>query len=751
LPQAASRPNFERLVTADSAPVPSCRPFARLRRLHALIAIVFGVGGAGMPSPGLAQGAAPVCLLPAAPGGSVGPEPWCSELVPVPEFRSARAVLELRAEASPFGIAVTREGYPRQTLVITIDGLPDPASLGARAYVAWVTDLALGQAVRLGVVANGRNVLGNVNQNQFRILVSAEAGPEPAVRDGRIILRGTSPSVRLLGHRDVAAAGMPGIGGNEGPHAGHGAADGWPMPPMDSSMAMMPGMAGLRPDVSPFLPGQGLDSAALPLAQPRRLERLETGDTLRLEAGLVRRKVGARTFVMYAFNQQQPGPLIHVDEGATIIVDFRNALDQPTSVHWHGVRLDNRFDGAVGVTQDAVQPGERFLYEIRFPDAGLYWYHPHVREDMQQDLGLYGNMLVASNREDWLAPVHREEVVTLDDFLVTAEGLMPWGEEAPTHALMGRFGNVMMVNGETDYRLGVQRGEVVRFYLTNVANSRTFNVTFGGARVKVVASDVGRFEREQWVGSVVIAPAERYVVDVRFDEPGEIAIANTIQAINHFRGEFFPHADTLALVTVADERADVSISTAFETLRAHSEVSEEIDPFRPWFDRPPDHELETTVRVRDLPQSIVLSMEADTLYVPPMEWNDAMPMMNWLSTGEQVTWILRDRATGAENEAIDWRFRVGDVVKIRVFNTPESFHPMNHPIHVHGQRFLVLSMDGVESENLVWKDTAIVPVGSTMDILVEMSNPGDWMLHCHIAEHLSAGMMMGFTVEDAGR
>jgi FtsP/CotA-like multicopper oxidase with cupredoxin domain len=312
---------------------------------------------------------------------------------------------------------------------------------------------------------------------------------------------------------------------------------------------------------------------------------------------------------------------------------------------------------------------------------------------------------------------------------------------------MGRFGNVMMVNGETDHRLTVRRGEVVRFFLTNVANTRTFNVTFGNARVKLVASDVGRYEREQWVPSVVIAPAERYVVDVRFDEPGEVAISNTVQAINHFRGEFYPHVDTLSLVTVGETEAPAEVSSAFATLREHEDVQRDIDAFRQWFDRPLDHELETSVRVRNLHPSIMLSMEADTLYFPPIEWNDGMPMMNWLSTGDQVTWILRDRATGAENEAIDWRFKVGDVVKIRVFNAPDSFHPMNHPIHVHGQRFLVLAVDGVESSNLVWKDTAIVPVGSTMDLLVEMSNPGEWMIHCHIAEHLHAGMMFAFTVE----
>src|SRR5690606_4221840 len=141
-------------------------------------------------------------------------------------------------------------------------------------------------------------------------------------------------------------------------------------------------------------------------------------------------------------------------------------------------------------------------------------------------------------------------------------------------------------------------------------------------------------------------------------------------------------------------------SQAFETLRAHAPVAEEVDALRAHLARPPDHELVTTLRTRNLPQPIVLSMQADTLYAPPVEWNDGMPMVNWLSTGEQVTWVLRDRATGLENSEIEWRFRVGDVVKIRVFNDPESFHPMNHPIHVHGQRFVVLSVEDRKSTRL---------------------------------------------------
>ena len=520
----------------------------------------------------------------------------------------------------------------------------------------------------------------------------------------------------------------------------------WRMVPMDTNMPVLPGLEGAVPVVGPFLPGIGVDASTLPEAQPSQVVTMSDGDTLEISVSMVRRTLAGHELVMFGYNGQYPGPLIKAPKGATLVVRVTNEIQMPTTIHWHGIRIDNRFDGVPGVTQAAIQRGESFTYQVKLPDSGMFWYHPHTRADVQQDLGLFGNLLVTSPDPDYYGPAHREEVFVLDDILMDEQGAIPWGESAPTHALMGRFGNVMMVNGQTDHRLTVQRGEVIRFFLTNVANSRTFNVTFGGNPLKIVASDMGRYEREMWINSVVIAPAERYVVDVRFDDPGEVAISNTIQAINHFRGEFYPHVDTLSMVTVSEAAADPVISEAFETLREHSDVIADIDRFRPFFGREPDHELETTLRVRDLPQSIVLAMEADTLFYPPIEWNDGMPMVNWLSTGEQVTWVLRDRDTGAENGDIDWRFAVGDVVKIRIFNTPDSFHPMHHPIHIHGQRFLVLSMDGVESQNLVWKDTAIVPVGSTMDILVEMSNPGEWMLHCHIAEHLHAGMMFSFTV-----
>src|SRR5262249_7185931 len=155
------------------------------------------------------------------------------------------------------------------------------------------------------------------------------------------------------------------------------------------------------------------------------------------------RRIAGRTITTYGFNGQTPGPLIRVTQKATVVVNFTNHLDQPTSVHWHGIRLDNRFDGVPHVTQELVQPGGRFRYVVKFPDAGIYWYHSHHREDAQQDLGLYGNLFVRPERDAWLGRVNREEVLMLDDFLVGEDGApVPYGEQSATHALMGRFGNV---------------------------------------------------------------------------------------------------------------------------------------------------------------------------------------------------------------------------------------------------------------------------------------------------------------------
>jgi FtsP/CotA-like multicopper oxidase with cupredoxin domain len=312
---------------------------------------------------------------------------------------------------------------------------------------------------------------------------------------------------------------------------------------------------------------------------------------------------------------------------------------------------------------------------------------------------------------------------------------------------MGRFGNVMLVNGEPRYALTVDQGEVVRFFLTNVSNTRTFNLSFPGATMKVVASDVGNYEREEWVESVVIAPAERYVVHVRFEKPGEVALVNRVRALDHLYGRFFSETDTLGTVQVGARAATPSLAAAFATLRPDSATRTDIARYRAHFARPADKTLVLTMEATNLPFFTRQIMQLDSIFFTPVEWSGTMPGMNWAATGDEVRWILRDPATGKENMDIDWSFRRGDVVKIRLVNERRSFHGMQHPIHLHGQRFLVLAVNDVPNTNLVWKDTVLLPAGATADILVDLTNPGRWMLHCHIAEHLSAHMMMAFTVQ----
>src|SRR6266516_4078183 len=465
---------------------------------------------------------------------------YCIELVPAPGVMGVSGRVELAYPPGPFTVAVTPDGRSRYVPVVSLQGLPRLSSQAtSAAYVAWVTPPQMDTVIKLGEVRNGSTTLRAVDLDKFVVLITAERDRRAPQPTGRVVLRGQSPSTRLF-PPDLLEFSIGAMG--QSPDMGHHAHSDSGTPRDSLDWPMVPAELALRPQVSPYWP-----VGTPPAARPREWLRLHDGDTLRLEAGLVRRNLNGQRYTMYGFNGQYPGPLIEVARGSAIVVAFTNHLPEATTVHWHGIRLDNRFDGAADLTQAAVSPGGTFTYRVRFPDAGIYWYHPHVREDVQQELGLYGNLLVRSPDGAEYGPANREQVLLLDDLLVGASGPIPLGRESPTHALMGRFGNLFLVNGEPDYRLAVRRGEVTRFFLTNASNTRTMNLSFPGARMKVVAADAGPFERETWVESVVIAPAERYVVHVRFDRPGRVALVNRVEGLDHLFGRFLPEVDTLGI------------------------------------------------------------------------------------------------------------------------------------------------------------------------------------------------------------
>ena len=558
------------------------------------------------------------------------------------------------------------------------------------------------------------------------------------------------------------------------------------------------------------------------VSRPRVLD-LRDGDSFDLEITPVRKAIGGTDVRMLAYGGSVPGPTLRVGQGSTVRIRATNHGDIETTVHWHGLRLENRYDGT-HETQAPIPVGGSFTYEIHFPDPGVYWYHPHIREDYSQELGLYGNILVVPADPDYWPAADREVLLTLDDFLVEDGEAATFSPSGPTHVAMGRFGNVMLIAGETDLELSARRGEVVRFFLTNTANTRAFNVVITGARTKLVGADAGRYEREELVESTLIAPSERAVVDALFEEAGAFSIEHRTPDRTY----------RLASMTVSDEPFESASAELFRTLRENDDMVRERERITPFLGAAPDKVLAFVAEmdmgvpegpvvyvcpmhsevVSDEPSScpkcgMKLVATAHTTYMCPMhpevrsdtpgscpkcgmkllsealaspghahdhmpdhghehghggehqeaslgdlprgiEWEDDMVAVNRMTTPENMRWKLVDLTTGAENAAIDWRFRVGDQVKIRLVNSMESDHPMPHPFHIHGAgRFLVLARNDEPQRNLAWKDTVLVGTGETVDILLDVTNPGRWMAHCHIAEHHEGGMMLTFLVEDA--
>jgi FtsP/CotA-like multicopper oxidase with cupredoxin domain len=515
--------------------------------------------------------------------------------------------------------------------------------------------------------------------------------------------------------------------------------------------------------------------------RPELLE-LADSDEFDLEIVPVAKRLGDATVRMLAYNGSIPGPTLRIREGSTVTVHVTNHGDLEATVHWHGLRLENRYDGTHD-TQAPIPLGETFTYLVHVPDPGAYWYHPHIREDYGQELGLYGNILVVPAEPDYWPPVNREKLLTFDDILIEGGKVAAFGRDETSHVAMGRFGNVMLVSGESDLSMEARREEVVRFYLTNTANTRVFNVGLPGARMKLVGSDSGHYEREEIVEEVLLAPSERVVVDALFGEPGEVALEHRTPERSY----------RLAKVHVGDEQAEPALAEQFEKLRTNADMVAERERIKAYLDAPPDktlafvaemnlpapegpvaytcpmHPEVTSDQPDKCPKCGMKLVPADLAGAPSedhhrhheheahehthdaaqgIEWEDDMVEVNRMTTTENTRWKLIDRDTSAENAAIDWKFRVGDRVKIRLVNEMDSDHPMPHPFHVHGAgRFLILSRDGVVEPNLVWKDTVLVRTGETVDILLDVSNVGRWMAHCHIAEHHESGMMFSFEVE----
>ena len=395
-----------------------------------------------------------------------------------------------------------------------------------------------------------------------------------------------------------------------------------------------------------------------------------------------------RPLSVWAYNGQVPGPVLRVRLGDELEVHFENQLPQPTTIHWHGVRVPNAMDGVPGVTQDPIERGDSFTYRFTPKDAGTFWFHPHVRTSEQVERGLYG-VLIVDDAEP--LPYSRDEVWVLDDWRLGPDGeIDPRFVTRHDLAHDGRWGQVVTVNGDREQVLEVRPGERIRLRLANTSNGRVFRPDLGALDANIIAMD-GMYTAEPLPAKgLELAPGNRVDLDITLPrEPALFTITD----------RFTRRPFTLAKIQVRGEPVET-----------------------PVFDPPRNPRVPTWKGAQDLPVDHTYELNARRGGPHGIQWT-----INGEVWGEH---------TATQLPAERW-------VKLRFKNASARLHPM----HIHGQFFRVLARNGKPAAEPYFRDTVLLHARETIDVGMVPLDWGHWMMHCHILEHAEAGMMTEVVVD----
>lgn len=410
---------------------------------------------------------------------------------------------------------------------------------------------------------------------------------------------------------------------------------------------------------------------------------------------------------VWAYDGSVPGPTLRVRQGEPVSIVVDNRLDQDTTVHWHGIRLPIAMDGVPGISQPPIRPGGSFVYEFTPPDAGTFWYHPHANSLQQLGRGLAGALIVEEHSP---VAVDRELLWTIMDWRLKPDGQIAGGFGNRMEAAMsGRVGNTVTINGVVPVDEPVRAGERVRLRLLNAAVARIMALRFEGHRPVVVAIDGQPCDpHEPKDGRLLLAPAMR--IDVVLDMQGDPG---------RRYGVIDDYDDDLKyeLVQIAYDRAP--------PMRAHP--------------------AEASVRLprNPLPKPDLAAADRRELVLQGGMMGGMRGMGNaaWAINGISMT------GDGHAGMAPVTTLELGHSYVLRLRNDTAWLHPM----HLHGHSFRVLSRNGTPVPHDQWADTVLVAPKEAVDVAFVADNPGDWLLHCHVTDHHTAGLMAVLRIEGAAK
>jgi FtsP/CotA-like multicopper oxidase with cupredoxin domain len=390
----------------------------------------------------------------------------------------------------------------------------------------------------------------------------------------------------------------------------------------------------------------------------------------------------------WMYNGQVPGPVIEARVGDTLVVRLTNRLAEPTTIHWHGLRLPPPMDGTEDV-QRPVAPGETYEYRFGLPDAGTFWYHPHANEVVQLERGLYGVIIVRGPDEP---TVDAERTLVFDDVRLDRRGRIARpGRFLEKHN--GREGSVLLLNGHVQPVLGMAAGQVERWRLVNVANARYVRFSIGGTAFRIIGSDGGLLEAPVSATELLLTPGDR--ADIVVGPLGTGARLH-VQGLPYNRGLGLPRIPAVFGSVVVGPRQP-----------SHADVP---------------------ARLRT---------------IPPLATTDAHPTREVRLGGRTSLRNFVDFTVDGTPHHHGAPVKVGELQVWDVINET----PIDHPFHLHGFFFQVLSVDGVPPAYRSLEDTVNVPAKARVRIAwLPDDRPGAWMAHCHILEHHAAGMMTHFHV-----